>query len=86
MRQMSRIGQYMVNQKLKIDWADAHSDAFQPELYQPMRRIAMGSRGPQRPPYERGATPFEVDGLDTTLFDDSQEQSWMSEMPRPPIR
>lgn len=79
-KQMSRIGQYAVNKKIKIDWADAHSDAFQPELYQPMRRI-----GPQKAPYERGSIPIEVDGLDPEMFDDS-DGGWSMAHPRPPIR
>jgi hypothetical protein len=81
MEQMARIGQYMVNQRLKIDWADAHADAFQPELYQPMRRFSQ-----QKAPYDRGATPFEVEGLSQRLFEDDEVSQWMDEVPREPIR
>lgn len=63
--QMSKIGQYLVNQKIKIDWADAASDVFEPELYQPMRR-----KGPQKAPWLPGARPIFADGLDPVQFDD----------------
>lgn len=78
--QMVRIGQYMVNKRLKIDYADAHSDAFQPEFYQKMRM-------PQgRAPYLRGAQPLDIEGLDTQQFDDSEVTNWLAECERPPIR
>lgn len=80
-QQMSKIGQYLTNPRTRIDWADAHSDAFQPELYQPMRR-----HGPQTAPYERGATPIAVEGLRYDDFDDSEARSWDYGNPRPPIR
>src|SRR3989337_1030466 len=57
--QMAKIGQYMVNPRTKIDYADAFSDAFQRELYQPMRRPEA-----QRAPWEEGATAIQVDGLE----------------------
>lgn len=79
--QMARIGQYAVNPKLKIDWADAHSDAFQPELYQPMRRA-----GNTNDPWSRGATPIHVDGLTYSDFDDGEDpRHWRSIVPREPI-
>lgn len=78
--QMARIGQYAVNPRLKIDRADAHSDAFQPELYQPMRRA-----GQNRDPWERGATPIRMDGLDEGMFDDDETRDWRGQVPREPI-
>lgn len=81
MAQMAKIGQYMVNPKLKDDWADAHSDAFQPLVYQPMRRA-----GNQASPWERGATAIAVDGLDGRAFDDDDTRNWLDQSPRPPIR
>jgi hypothetical protein len=81
MEQMSKIGQYMVRPRLRNDWVDAHSDAFQPEFYQPMRR-----QGPQRPPYEQGSIPIRVDGLDHDSFDDSDAANWLAECPREPLR
>jgi len=79
--QMAKIGQYMVNPKLRNDWADAHSDAFQPEFYQPMRRV-----GPQKAPYEPGATAMAVEGLAREMFDDSEAAEWIRDCPREPIR
>jgi len=78
--QMARIGQYAVNPKIKIDWADAHSDAFQMELYQPMRRQE------QRTPWDRGATPIHVDGMNPGDFDSEETRNWQSLVPREPIR
>lgn len=75
--QMARIGQYMVNKKVKIDWADAHSDAFQPEVYQPMRRY---SKLPA--PWEASARLIETPGLD---LDDFEDDSLSRNNPRPPI-
>src|SRR3990172_5548136 len=57
MEQMAKIGQYMVNPKLKCDWADAHSDAFRPEVYSPMRR-----NEPKRGGISRGSTLITTDG------------------------
>lgn len=79
--QMAKIGSYMVNPRTKIDWADAHSDAFQTELYQPMRR-----HGPQSAPYERGAQAIAVEGLRYEDFDDGEQAQWDYGNPRPPIR
>lgn len=76
--QMSRIGQYAVNPRLKIDWADAHSDAFQPELYTPMRRQQ------ERTPWDRGAEPIRMDGMDA--FEDQEYMDWGGLLPREPIR
>ena len=79
--QMSRIGQYAVNPRIKIDWADAHSDAFQPELYQPMRRVVN-----ERTPWDRGATPIHMDGLNEHEFGSSDEaERYRSILPREPI-
>ena len=66
--------------KTKIDWADAHSDAFQVELYQPMRRQA------ERTPFDRGATPIAVDGLNMEDFDTDESRMWRDLVPREPIR
>lgn len=79
--QMARIGQYAVNPRIKIDWADAHSDAFHPDLYQPMRRA-----GNKTSPWDRGATPISVDGLNPSDFDDDEAREWRSIVPREPIR
>lgn len=76
--QMAKIGQMMVVNNLKDDWVDAMADAFQPELYQPMRR-----QGPGRAPWEQNAQALDVEGLD---LDDFREESWASQHPRPPIR
>lgn len=76
--QMSKIGQYMVNKKVKIDWADAHADAFQPELYSPMRRPAPKS------PYLEDARGIEMEGLDHGTFNDSDYWQWREENPRLP--
>lgn len=77
MEQMGKIGQYAVNPRIKIDFADAHSDAFQPQLYQPMRRPMT------RSPWHRGAESIEAEGLDPRRFDDDE---WNDECPRPPLR
>jgi hypothetical protein len=79
--QIVKIGQYMVNPKLKIDRADAFSDAFQPELYQPMRR-----QGKQNAPWDRGATTIEMEGLDQRMFEDDETRRWREESPREPLR
>lgn len=76
--QMARIGQMMYNPKMKDDWVDAAADAFQPELYQPMRRISQ-----QKAPWERGGQVLRVEGLDLEMFEDD---SWTSDMPRPVIK
>lgn len=81
MDQMSRIGQYMVNPRMRNDYADAHADAVQPEFYNPMRR-----GGSQKPPYERGSIPLSLEGLDRGMFDDSDYGDWLRECPREPIR
>lgn len=79
--QMARIGQYAVNPRLKIDWADAHSDAFQPELYSPMRRQG------ERTPWDRGAEPIRMDGMETFEDDDQRQvREWGALLPREPIR
>jgi len=79
--QMAKIGQYAVNPRIKIDWADAHSDAFHPDLYQPMRRA-----GNQTSPWDRGATPIAVDGLNPSDFDNDEARAWRDLVPREPIR
>lgn len=78
--QMARIGQYAVNPRIKIDWADAHSDAFQPELYQPMRRV-----GNNKDPWMPGSQPIRMDGLDEGMFDDGEAANWRNVVPREPI-
>ncbi len=78
MDQMSRIGQMMVNPNTKDDWVDAVSDAFQPELYQPMRRIVN-----QKAPWEKGSQILAVNMMD---LDDFQEDGWQENVARPPIR
>jgi hypothetical protein len=80
MEQMSKIGQYAVNPRTKIDWADAHSDAFQPQLYNPMR-----PNDPRRPPYHSGAQPIAMDNLDLRQFEDDDLQAWRNGNPRPPL-
>ena len=79
--QMAKIGQMMVNPKLKDDWADAHSDAFQPELYSPMRQ-----NEPRRSGYDRGATAIRTDGLDPYDYGYDETRQWYDECPRPPLR
>ena len=78
--QMARIGQYAVNPRIKIDWVDAHSDAFQKELYSPMRRAGEAT------PWDRGASPLPGDGLMVSDFDDDTSGDWSNVVPRPPIR
>ncbi len=80
MEQMSKIGQYAVNQRIKIDWADAHSDAFQSPLYSPMR-----PNDPKRPPYLSGAVPISVDGVYAEDFQDDDMSNWRMGNPRPPL-
>lgn len=77
--QMAKIGQMMVNPKMKDDYADAHADAFQPELYTPMRRAQQG-----KPPWERGATAFDTPGLNLDEFDDSRGE--IGREPLQPLR
>lgn len=81
--QMGRIGQYAVNPRIKIDWADAHSDVFQPPemggVYQTMKRqVAVG-------PWERGAQPIAMDGMDQRMFEDDETRGWRNLVPREPI-
>jgi hypothetical protein len=78
--QMARIGQFMVNPKLKDDWADAGADAFHPELYQPMRRKDL-----QKAPWEANSKLFDVEGLDHDIFESDTVRTWRSEHPREPI-
>lgn len=80
MEQMAKIGQYAVNQRTKIDWADAHSDAFQPQLYSGMR-----PNDPKRPPWDRGASPIGMENLDLRQFDDDDTNAWRNGNPRPPL-
>jgi len=79
--QIVRIGQYMVNPKLKIDRADAFSDAFQPDLYQPMRRV-----NTQKAAYDRGARPIYMEGIDPYDYEDDESRSWRETVPREPLR
>jgi len=81
LEQMAKIGQMMVNPKMKDDYVDAHADAFQPELYQPMKRVAQ-----QKPPWEHGSQLLEVEGLDSRMFDDDDTARWRAENPREPLR
>lgn len=80
MEQMAKIGQYAVNQRTKIDWADAHSDAFQFPLYSPMR-----PNDPRKPAFDRGASPISVDNMDMRDFEDDDISQWRSGNPRPPL-
>lgn len=80
MDQMANIGQMMVNAKVKDDVADAHSDAFQPELYVPMRR-----NEPKRPGYLPGARAIGDEGYGLYPLDDEMSQ-WRNEVAREPIR
>ena len=79
--QMSRIGQYRVNPRIKIDWADAAADAFVPELYQVMRKA-----GASVAPWHPGATAIAVQGLNQGDFADEEERNWLETVPRPPLR
>lgn len=71
--QMARIGQYAVNPRIKIDWADAHSDAFQTELYAPMRRQQVQT------PWDRLPPRMEEE-------EDQDSRLWAETVPRAPIR
>ncbi len=77
MDQMTKIGNYKFNPMTRIDYVDAHADAFDPNFYQPMRRA-----GAQKGGYDRGARPITVDGIEP---DDWARDSWYDENPRPPI-
>lgn len=81
MDQMAKIGQYMVNTRIKIDYADAHADAFHEDIYNPMRR-----RGTSKAPWEPGGRPIEVPGLDQVSFDDDTLRTWRDSVPREPLR
>lgn len=81
--QLSRVGQMMVNRRMRDDRADAFADAFQPELYQPMRR-GMGEKADAKPPWDRSSRVLEIEGLD--LADFQEDDSWTSLCPRQPIR
>lgn len=74
MDQMAKIGQYKVNPKIDIDWADAAADMFQPELYQPMRRPI------KKAPWDPTSRLMTLDDLDYSKFNDDEK------MPRAPIR
>jgi hypothetical protein len=79
--QMSRIGQYRVNPRIKIDWADAAADAFVPELYNVMRKA-----GQSVAPWHPGATGIAIAGLREEDFSDGPDQEWLQTVPRPPLR
>lgn len=83
LQQMARIGQYSVNPRIRIDWADAAADAFSPALYQPMRRT-----GPGVAPWAAGATPIATEGLEMGEFDDEALalKGYFDDAPRPPLR
>jgi hypothetical protein len=72
--QMTKIGQYQINHRIRIDWADAAADVFSPELYQPMRLPE------KKAPWETGAQPIQTEGIDWEEFRDADLV-----MPRPPI-
>ena len=80
MEPMAKIGQMMVNPKLKDDWVDAHSDAFQPELYVGMRRQADKKGG-----YMRGAIPIGDDGVTGQDWEDDDARNWREQVPREPL-
>jgi hypothetical protein len=79
--QMSRIGQYRVNPRIKIDWADAAADAFVPELYNVMRKA-----GQSVAPWHPGATGIAIAGLKESDFSNGSDQEWLASNPRPPLR
>ena len=79
--QMSRIGQYRVNPRIKIDWADAAADAFVPELYNVMRKA-----GQSVAPWHPGATGIAIAGLREEDFSDGPDQEWLQTVPRPPLK
>lgn len=81
MEQMAKIGQMMVNPKLKDDLVDAHSDAFQPELYHGMAR-----NDPRRGGYMAGARPISTEGINPREWDDSEFKQWQEDNPRMPER
>jgi len=75
-KQMSKIGQYAVNEKVKIDWADAHSDAFMPQLYTQMRR-------PDPQPTSTVVRTIRIEGFGPESLED---EMWQNDNPRLPIR
>jgi len=79
--QMSRIGQYRVNPRIKIDWADAAADAFVPELYNVMRKA-----GQSVAPWHPGATGIAIAGLREEDFSDDSDHEWLQTVPRPPLK
>jgi hypothetical protein len=79
--QMSSIGQYVVNPRIPIDWADAASDAFAAELYQPMRRQQNESA-----PWTPGATAIQMNDLDQSQFMDDEARAFLEDCPREPLR
>lgn len=81
LEQMAKIGQIMINKRAKDDYVDAHADAFQDDLYQPMRRV-----GPQKAPWDRASTLTATEGLDLRMFDDDEAAQWRRENPREPLR
>ena len=81
MEQMAKIGQMMVNPKLKDDYIDAHSDAFQPEVYQPMRR-----NEPLQGGYLRGSRPMGDNGIDPRDWENDDDRRWRDENPREPLK
>jgi len=76
MEQMAKIGQYMVNPKLKNDWADAHSMIFEQPIYHSMHRPK--TKASLLP----GARQFMGEDLPERFRDDD----WDAEVPRRPIR
>lgn len=77
--QMTRIGEMQIaaaagKTKRRDDWVDAAADAFNPQIYQPMRRA------PQVAPWEPGSMAIRMDGLKSSDFDDEPQ------MARPPLK
>jgi hypothetical protein len=78
MDQMAKVGQMMMAKRSQDDYVDAFADAFQKELYQPMRRSST-----TKAPWEPGAKLLDVEGID---FDEFRDDEWDLSNPRPPIR
>lgn len=81
--QMIRIGTYIIKPNhTMIDYADCHSDAFDPVFYNPMRRVQarVGGYG--------NSQPIAAEGLDVGQFRswNNEDRDWMEENPRPPLR
>jgi len=75
MDQLAKLGQLMFNPKLPNDRLDAHADAFNPVLYNPMRRTARPDLSKMDD--ERARAEMALDRA-------TEEAPW--NMPTPPIR